>query len=100
MTELQREVLVKYVTEARQHLWVERSGPWLPEKVLTSRYAVDACMDDSLKQYACVKVPISRLREGCRWWKALHTDVYIGVAELRAALEAVKHAVSQSRGPT
>jgi hypothetical protein len=70
----------------------------MPDSVVT--YATDACLQlatcDTLGRKQIGVVHITRKR-ATSWFKTQHEDVYIGVAELRAILFAVRHAKNLGR---
>lgn len=90
LTPEQREILQRYVDEARKHHTTTPRPRW--ELTTVATYAVDACLDEKRKQIGVV-----HMRNGA-WFKDTHTYDYIGTAELYAIVRAVEHAVKQPEG--
>lgn len=95
----QRDVLINIIEDARKHLFCERQSPWNPKGGIIKRFAVDASLEvpsDSsrgLRQLGIVDMDSEGSPSICKWYSADHEDDYIGVAELRAAVKAVKDAM-------
>ncbi len=100
LSDAQRAQLVAHAAEARRYLRRDMLPEWHPGR--TESYAVDACAPDrrgfdphARRQLAWVRLTDDDVQP-VPWAKASHSDEYIGEAELRAIVHAVRDARSRA----